>query len=343
MSASRSALAALLIAAAVATAAHAENPPLYHISRSINLGTPDRWDYLTYEPATQRVYLAHGSFIDVVDIGSGKLAGQVPVSGANGIVVVPAVGKGYAGSSSDKTVVVFDLKTLQTLKAVPAAADTDAVVYDAFSQRVFVMQGDPHALTMIDTAKDTFAGTVALAGQPEFGAVDGQGKLFVNIADKRAIQRVDTRTGKVDATWPIPDCESPHGLSIDTASSRLFASCANAKLLVINARNGAVVATLPIGMGTDATAYDPHRKRVFSSNRDGTLSVIHEDDPAHFVLLGNTPTQVLARTMALDPESGRIFLVAADRIDADLSSPDPRKRYTVRPGSARLLIAEPTP
>jgi DNA-binding beta-propeller fold protein YncE len=335
-------LAGLVSLCVAGIAGAASTDPLYKITQSIPLGAPEQWDYLNYDSDSGRLFVAHGSGIDVVDGASGKLLGKIAVPGANGIAVVPAMGKGYAGSRAKKAAVVFDLKTLQVLKELPADADTDAVVYDPASARVFVMQGDPHNITVIDTKHDTVVTKLALDGQPEFAAVDGQGKLFVNITDKNEIQRIDTKTAKIDATWPIADCQRPHGLGIAPADHRLFASCVNSTLLAVDSTNGKVIATLSIGKGSDAAGYDAVRKRVFSSNFDGTLSVIRQDTPQHYIELGNVPTHELARTMALNPQTGRVYLVAADRIEVDPSATDPRKRYAVRPGSVALLFADPS-
>jgi len=235
------------------------------------------------------------------------------------------------------------LNTFKVVKTLPAAEDTDAIIYDPVSRRVFLMQGDPHSMTVIDTTADSVVTTIHLSGQPEFAAVDGAGKLFVNIEDKREIQRVDTKTGKVDATWPIPACDSPHGLAIDNESHRLFTSCVNSKLLVVNATNGAIVSTLPIGKYTDAAAYDGRMKRVFSSNGDGTLSVIQQESADQYKSLGEVATQVGARTMALDAKSGRIFLVTGDYSEVDPNAKDLRKRYAVKPGSTRMLLLDAVP
>jgi DNA-binding beta-propeller fold protein YncE len=313
---------------------------LYHFSKSIALGAPERWDYLSFDPSANRLFVAHGDRIDVIDLSTEKVVGKVPVDGANGVAIVPGIGKGYSGSRGDKSVVVFDLTTFKVLKTLPAAQDTDAIAYDPASQRIFLMQGDPHSITVIDTATDTVALPIHLSGQPEFAVVDGAGKLYVNIEDKSEIQRVDTRTGMVDATWPVTACESPHGLAIDTDSHRLFTSCANSKLLVVNALSGAIVSTVPIGKHTDAAAYDPRTKRVFSSNGDGTLSVIQQQGADHYKSLGEVVTQLGARTMALDPKAGRIFLVTGEYKVVDPSAQDLRKRYSVEPGSVRLLVLD---
>jgi DNA-binding beta-propeller fold protein YncE len=318
----------------------ADTPSPYRISKSISLGAPERWDYLSFEPESNRIFVTHGDRIDVIDASSEKIVGQVAVDGANGAAVVPAIGKGYAGSRVGKSVLVFDLNSFKVIKALPAAEDTDAIVYDPASKRVFLMQGDPHSITVVDTTTDSLVMTIHLSGQPEFAVVDGAGKLFVNIEDKREIQRVDTKTGKVDATWPIPACDSPHGLAIDKQSRRLFSSCVNSKLLVVNATTGAVVATLPIGKHTDAAAYDARTKRVFSSNGEGTLSVIQQENADQYKSLAEVPTQLGARTMTFDPKSGRIFLVTGDYTEVDPSAKDPRKRFAVKPGSTRLLLLD---
>ena len=337
------ALAAIAILASTHPAPAANGAALYRIENSIPLGGPERWDYLAFEPASHRVYVAHGNKIEVLDAVSNTIVGQVPVDGANGVAVALPVGKGYAGSRAGKSVVVFDLITFKVVKTLPGAEDSDAVVYDPVSQHIFVMNGDPHSMTVIDTSSDRVVSTIHLRGQPEFAVVDGMGKLFVNIEDRREIQRVDTKTGMVDATWPIAACDSPHGLAIDNQAHRLFATCVNSKLLVVNAATGAVVSTLAIGKRSDAAAFDGHLKRVFSSNGEGTLSVIQQGDSDRYKSLGNLPTQVGARTMTLDAESGRLYLVTGDYSEVDPSAKDPRKRYAVSPGSTRVLLVDPVP
>ena len=314
---------------------------LYQLTQSIPLGAPERWDYLSFDAASNRVFAAHGDRIDVIDLSTRQVVGEVAVNGANGAAIVSSIGKGYAGSRGGKSVVVFDLKTFEVLKTLPAAEDTDAIVYDPASRRVFLMQGDPREVTVIDTVTDTVALTIHLGGQPEFAAVDGQGKLYVNIEDKSQIQRVDTNSGKIDATWPIKVCEGPHGLAIDNESHRLFVSCVNSKLVVVSAIDGSVVSILPIGKHTDAAAYDGRTKRVFSSNGEGTLSVIQQDGADRYRALGEVSTQLGARTMAIDSQSGRIFLITGDYAEVTPRATDFRQRYRVKPGSARLLILDP--
>jgi len=323
-------------------AASESSVAVYNITKSIPLGAPDHWDYVTYDPSTHRVFAAHETSIAVIDGRSGAILGSVPVSGANGVAVISSIGKGYAGSSATKSVLVFDSNRFTIRKTLPADEGTDGVVYDPASKRVFVMEGDSQKLLVIDTDSDSVVAKIALRGKPEFAAANGAGKLYVNIADKREIQRIDTRTATVEASWSIAACESPHGLAIDAASHRLFSTCLNSKMFVVDDEDGRIVAILSIGFGSDTAAFDTTRKRAMSSNWDGTLSVFSAVESDHYVSMGEVPTQPLARTMAVDSESGRVYLIAADRVDVDLSATNLRRRYGVRPGSVRLLFLDPT-
>jgi DNA-binding beta-propeller fold protein YncE len=184
-----------------------------------------------------------------------------------------------------------------------------------------VVDGDPGLLTVIDPKTDRVVATVHAGSKMEYAVAGDNGKVYANGVAKRVIYRVDTTTNQVDATWPIPQCEAPHGLAMDTATHRLFSSCENQRLVVVNADTGATVATLPIGRGTDAAAFDPTRKLIFSSNgMDGTLSVIREVDANTFVPAATVKTALSARTMSLDPVSGRVFLAAADTTEQAMAA-----------------------
>ncbi|MBU6299906.1 MAG: YncE family protein, partial [Alphaproteobacteria bacterium] len=231
---------------------------------------------------------------------------------------------------------------LKPLATVPAGEDADAVAYDPLTKRVFVMDADGAAVTAVDAVRNKTLSTTPLKAKPESAVADGAGNLFINGASTREVLRMDTRTLAITARWPVPDCESPHGLAIDTETHRLFVSCRNAKLLVIAGDNGRVVAALPIGKGTDSAAFDPKRKYVFSSNGDGTLSVIAERNADTFVSLGNVPTAPGARTMAVDPATGRVFLVAAGVAKVEPPKAAGRAPHFVfTPGSVKLLILDP--
>jgi hypothetical protein len=336
-------------AAATATAtAGASTPgaplsaPAYRMSATVALGAPDRWDYLAWDPDSHRVFAAHDSTVTVVDAERSAVVGQVPVPGANGIGIASALHKGYAGSSETRSVVVFDLVSLRVLTRVPADEDTDAVVYDAANERIFVMQGDPKSATVIDARSDKSLGRIDLGGKPEFAAADGSGKLYVNLVDQGAVRRIDTRSLRADATWPLPGCERPHGLALDTSARRLFSGCVNQRLLVLDLDDGHVVAKLPIGAGSDAVGFDPRLRHILSSNGAGTLSVIREISPDRYLPLPAVPTEPSARTLTLDPRSGTVFLLAGERVDRDPAATDPHKRYGTRPGSVHILVERPS-
>ncbi|HEX5460127.1 MAG TPA: YncE family protein [Steroidobacteraceae bacterium] len=286
----------------------------YRLSRTVPLGGPERWDYLVYDAPSHRLYVAHGDHLTVVDARDGRVIGQVEgmPGGTHGIAISHAAGLGYTDDGRAGEGVAFSLKTLKVVKHLEAAPDSDAVTIDPTSGHVFIVDGDPGLLTVIDPKTDRVVATVHVGSKMEYAVAGDNGKVYVNGVERREIYRVDTATNQVDATWPIPQCAAPHGLAVDTATHRLFSSCENQRLVVVNADTGATVATLPIGRGTDAAAFDPTRKLIFSSNGvDGTLSVIREVDANTFVPAGTITTALSARTMSVDPVSGRVFLAAA--------------------------------
>jgi YVTN family beta-propeller protein len=286
----------------------------YHLAHSVRLGAPDRWDYVVYDSPSHRVYVAHGDRVTVVDGRSGRIVGEVEgmPGGTHGTAISHAAGLGYTDDGRAGEAVAFSLRTLKVVKRLEAAPDSDAVTIDPTSGHVFVVDGDPGLLTVIDPANDRVVATVHVGSKLEYPVAGHNGKVYVNGVEKRKVFRIDTATNQVDATWPIPQCLAPHGLAIDTSTHRLFSSCENGRLVVVNADTGATVATLPIGQGTDAAAFDPTRKLIFSSNgMDGTVSIIREVDANTFVPAATIKTALSARTMSVDPVSGRLFLAAA--------------------------------
>jgi DNA-binding beta-propeller fold protein YncE len=333
---------ALILAAFAASSALADGSVGYKITRTVMLGPPDGWDYLYYEPTQDRVYIAHSTEVTVVDGRSGDIVGRVQgIAGVNGVTAIPALGKGYTDSRGRKAVVAFDLKTFQVIKEISADADTDGLIYEPTTKRVFVVHGDPGTTTVIDAISDKAVGTVQLGGKPEYLVADDAGHVYVILTDKKEIVRINANNTLVDARWPVDDCERGHGLAIDKVNHRLFASCANAKMVVVDSDKGAVLATIPIGKGTDAAGFDAKRKLAFSSNGEGNLSVISEQRPDKFVSLGEVPTKPFARTMTLDPDTGRVFLVTADFDDVNPQAENPRQRYQIKRGTVQLLFLDP--
>ena len=274
----------------------------------IALGAPNFWDYLTYDAGGKRLYAAHVHKISVIDIPTGRIIGEVgPLGDAHGVAIDPKRGKGYADSGEEGVLKVFRLSDLMVTQEIKVSPDADGVVYDPHTDRVLVVAGDSKTLTIVDPETDVVATTVALPGKPEFLAVDQRGFAYVNLADVNAIAKVDLAAGMVVKTWPLDNCRAPHGLGYDQRMDRLFSGCANGRLVVVDAATGANLANLPIGALSDAIAVDPARGRVFSANGDGTLTVISETGGAYRVVR-TIPTFFGGRNMAIDPETGRLFV-----------------------------------
>ena len=334
----------LLLCIAFCSAAIADDKPLYTITKTVAIGAPDRWDLLTFDAESRRVYIAHGDRVTVVSGQSGELVGSIQgyAGGTHGVAVLPGSGRGYTDDGEAGTAHSFDVRTLKALKTIKAGDDADAIVFDPASGHVFVVNSEPGTITVIDPRTDAVITTLQGGGKLEIGAADGAGKVYVNGEAKREVLRIDTKTNAIDARWPIPSCESPHGIAIDARARRVFSSCENNLMVIIDADNGRHIAELPIGSRTDGAAFDPGTKRAFSSNGDGTLTVIGEQTPNSFVLLGSVTTMRGARTMTLDPTTGRLYLVAADySVNESVDPKDLRHRYSVVPGTAKLLFLDP--
>lgn len=314
-------------------------PSGYHVTKKTVLGGEGGWDYLTVDSKARRVYISRGTHVMVVDADTSAVVGDIPnTNGVHGIAVVPEMNKGFTSNGRDNAVTVFDLKTLKVLGTVPVGKNPDAIVYDPTSKRVFTFNGASHDTTAIDALTNTVAGTIALGGKPEFAVADEKGHVYVNVEDKNEIVQFDPSKLTVENHWSIAPGAEPSGLAIDRKHRRLFAVCGNKLMAVVNADSGKVITTLTIGAGTDAAAFDPETGFAFSSNGEGTLTVVHEDSPDKFSVVENVPTQVRARTMALDGKTHQLFLVTAEFGPAPAATAQqPRPRAPMVPGTFTLL------
>lgn len=330
------ALAALLGVSSLSAAP----APDYRLVKSIPLGTPDRWDYVVYDGQTQRVYVAHGDRLAVVDARTGNLVGQVEgiAGGTHGTAISVPTHQGFTDDGRNGKVVAFDLTTLKITDEIPADADADAIAIDRETGHVFIIEGDPAALTVIDPKTDTPIATIKAGEKLEYGAGDGRGSIYVAGVANGDLVKVDARTNRVVAHWPTPGCTAPHGLAVDARNHRVFMGCADSVMAVVDSNSGRIAAMLPIGRGNDAVAFDAVRRRVFSSNgRDGTITVYQQQSPDHYVMLPPVKTVVSARTMSVDPTTGKLFVAAADTEP----STTPGGRPQIKLGTVRLLIFAP--
>ena len=307
----------------------------YRVTKTLAIGGDDGWDYVGIDSSARRVYVSHGTHVVVLDADSGKVVGDIPdTQGVHGIAIAADEGRGFTSNGRANTVTVFDLKTLKTVTTVKAGTNPDAIVYDPATKRVFTMNGRSQDTTAINVADNTVAGTLALGGKPEFAVADGKGNIYVNIEDKSELVHFDSKTLKILNRWPMAPCQEPSGLAADWKSRRLFAGCDNKLMAVISADDGKVVATVPIGDGVDANAFDPELNLAFASTGDGNLTIAHEDGPDKYTTVAIVPTKKSARTMGLDIKAHQIFLPAAD-----FEPPAPgERRGKMKPGSFVVLV-----
>ena len=322
-------------------AAHAQHSSAtYHVVAKWQIGGDGGWDYMSVDPVTGELYVTRGAHVLVLNTATGKVAADITgFKGTHG-VVFDAQGKyGYISDGGSNQVAVFDRHTHAVLARVAAGTNPDGILYEPLTQTIWAFNGRSHDATVIDTRTNKVLSTIPLAGKPEFPTSDGKGSVFVNIEDKSLLEHIDARTMKPLAQWPLAPCESPSGQAIDVLHEKLFSVCDGKVMTVTDGVSGKVVVTVPIGDGPDAAAFDPARKLVFSSNGEGTLTIIHQDTPTKYTVLANVPTQRSARTLALDEKTGKVYLAAAQfgpRPAPTAANPHPRP--TIVPGSFVVLV-----
>jgi DNA-binding beta-propeller fold protein YncE len=300
------------------------------------LGGDGRWDYVVPDPPQHRLFIGRTNRVMVVDENDGKLLGEVVgIDGAHGTAVADKSGHGFATSGNDGSVVMFDLKTFKSLGKTPAAEDADSIIYDAPSNRVFTFNGDAHSSSVIDAQNSKLITNIPLGGKPEYAASAGDGKVYANITDTSEIVEIDSQKATVSRRWSTATCKQPVSMAIDTKNHRLFSGCRSGVLAVSDYATGKVVATLPIGMGVDGTAFDPSFSDVFASGSDGTLTVIHQDSPDKYHVVETIKTPEASRNLGLDPTTHRLFIPAADFAPAAANA-----RPSPTAGSFRILVIE---
>jgi len=300
----------------------------YHLLAKYPVPGDDGWDYLTVDSASRRLFVSHGTKVDVMDADQGKVIGEIPgTRGVHGIALASDFNRGFISCGQTNEVVIFEMRTLAILNRVAVGKKPDAIIFDPTTKRIIVNNGDSNDSTMIDPADGKVAGTISLGGAPEFAAADGKGKVFINLEDKGETVEIDPIALKLEARWSLKPCETPTALAMDTATRRLFVGGRNKMMAVLNADTGAIVTTMPIGERVDAAAYESSTQLLFFSNGDGTVDIFHEDSPDHYSVVKKLTTELGAKTMAFDPQTHRIFLSVAQR--------DGR---TIQPGTFHVLV-----
>jgi YVTN family beta-propeller protein len=303
--------------------------PGYRVVKSTQIGGDGGWDAIELDSAGKRLYIGRSAVVQVFDTTTHTLLGTVPqTGGVHDIAIDSALGQCYVTNGADNTVAVFNAKTLKPGSSIPVGKGPDLIMIEPATKRVFSINGDSNDATAIDPATVKVAGTVSLGGKPEFAVSDGKGTVFVNLEDKSEIVAFDAKTLTVKKRWSLAPGDGPTGIAMDRVHNRLFSACANGMMVVSDAKAGKVVATPAIGSGADGAAFDPKSDMAFSPNgRDGTLTVIHEDSPDTYTVVETAKTELGARTMALNPGNGHVFVVTAKPDPTPLpAGANPRRR-----------------
>ena len=307
----RACLAAAGLGLLLCAVSPAAAPPSdgYTVVKKIPIPGQGSWDYLSVDEGARRLYVSHGTQVEVIDVDSLSIVGSIPKTlGVHGIAIAPELGRGFVSNGQTSTVTIFDLKTLKPIADVPTGQKPDAIIFDPATSRVFAFNGGGNSATAIDAASGKVAGTVDLGGGPEFAAADGSGFVYDNLEDESLVLKIDSRKLTVEKRWPTAPCASPSSMAMDRANRRLFLGCRSKVMAVMNADTGQVITTLPIGDHVDATAFDPETRLIFNSNGEGTITVIRQESPDKYSVVETVKTLPRAKTMALDPKSHRLFL-----------------------------------
>lgn len=299
-----------LVVGSTAGAADLSGP--YKVAQRIVLGGTGKWDYTALDAQRHRLYVTRGDHVEVMDTVALSKSGEIPgTSGVHGVAFAQDLKRGYTSNGKADSVTVFDLDTLAVREQykVPGHGP-DALFYDPATHWLLVFNGRSKDLAVLDARDGKVVRTIALPGKPEFAAIDGT-RVFVNLEDTDSLAAVDFAAGTVTGVWKLPECDEPTGLAYDAADRRIFSACGNGRLVVTDAASGRAVASLAVGKGPDAAIFDAARHRVFSSGgADGTLTIVSQQDADHYAVEQVLDTARSARTMTMEPESGRIFLPA---------------------------------
>lgn len=310
----------------------------YKIANKIHLDGAGGWDYLNADTVNNRLYVSHGTVVQVVDLDKGTLLATInDTKGVHGIALAPDLNKGFISCGRDSSVTVFDLTTFKVLERVKVTGkNPDAILYDPYKKIVFTFNGGSSNSTVLDAITNKVLTTIPLAGKPEFSATDGKGKVYVNIEDKSLIMAINTNTLKVETSWSIAPGDEPSGLAFDIKTNRLFSVCGNKMMVISNALIGKVITTVPIGDRCDGVAFDPASKRAFSSNGDGTMTVVQENADDTYTVVENVTTQKGARTITCNTKTHKLYTPTAEFEPATGNS-----RPAAKANSFTILEIEP--
>jgi YVTN family beta-propeller protein len=307
----------------------------FKVDKTFRIMSSGGWDYIAVGPNNNRIYVSHGTQVNILDETTGDSVGVIPgTTGVHGIAFAATLNKGYTSNGRLNNVTVFDLKTNQIISQIPTGQNPDAIMYDEFSKKIITCNGRSKDLSVIDPVTDKVVATIPVAGKPETAVSDGAGKIYVNIEDKSEISSINIATNTVEATWSLAPGVGPTGLAMDKKTKRLFAGC-DKLLIVLDATDGKVVDKLLIADGCDGVCFDGGLKYVFASCGEGKLSIVEELSADKFKVLDNVETKRSARTSAVDEKTHMVFLPAADTENAVAG-----ERPKMIPGTFQVLVVK---
>jgi DNA-binding beta-propeller fold protein YncE len=309
---------AIYLGSALLAACALASPPAvgYHLVKKLPLGggsQQEYFDYITVDASARRVYLTHGTQLDIVDADTGNKMGEIDgLHQIHGVALVPELGKGFISEGGANQVSVFDLKTLKVTGQIKTGGNPDCIIYDTASKRIFTFNGATKDSTVIEPATGSVVATIDMGGRPEYAVADGKGMIYDNIEDMNEVAALDARTLTIKARWPLAPAGTPTAMGMDRQHRRLFIGGRNKVLAIMDADKGNIVQTFPIGDGVDANIYQPETGLLFTSTREGTIHIFHEDSPNNFVVVETVKTEYGAKTMALDSKTRNIYVDTVD-------------------------------
>jgi YVTN family beta-propeller protein len=313
----------------------------YKVSQKINVSGDEGWDYLAVDQVNQHLFVSHGSIVNVIDLKSNKTITTIPdTKGVHGIAIANDLNKAFISNGKDNSVTIVNLKTFKLIDKVAIEGQKpDAILYDPFSKKVLTYNAKSNDATVIDANTNKVIKTIPLGGKPEFSVTDTKGLIYVNIEDKNEIKTIDVNKLEVTASWSIAPGDEPSGLAIDLETNRLFAVCSNNLMVIVNLSNGEIIKKLPIGEGCDGVVFDPEKNLIFSSNGEGTITVVKEENANTFSVLETVKTQKGARTIALNKTTHQLYLPTADfGIKPEPTKENPNPRASLVPNSFVVLV-----
>lgn len=309
----------------------------FHLIKTFSIQGEGGWDYISIGPGNNRLYVSHGTEVNIIDQETGDSLGMIPnTMGVHGIAFEKSTSKGFTSNGRLNSVTVFDLQTNNVLGQIPCGQNPDAIFYEPFSKKIITCNGRGKNLSLIDPVEMKTIDSIEVGGKPEAAIADGKGRLFVNIEDKNEIAVVDLKRMKVVAHWSLSPAEEPTGLAFDSTTNRLFAGCGNKLLAVVDATNGKLLQTLEIGDGCDGVGFDSGTKDVFASNGEGSLSIFHETPMGKLEPMASIASKRGARTIAVDSQKHLIYLPTAMFEKADPNAPNERPKTL--PGTFQVLV-----